>query len=120
MPSTGEAKEEARVVLKLHPSLAPVKVAILPLSKNEKLTPLARDVYKTVRNAIDGLVHYDDAQRIGRRYRRQDEVGTPACVTVDFESLEDNAVTIRDRDTMMQVRVKIADLVSALKVGISG
>lgn len=115
MAPTGEGKEEARVVLKIHPALAPVKVAILPLSRNEKLTPLAKDVLKAVRGSIDGLVQYDDAQSIGRRYRRQDEVGTPACVTVDFESLEDNAVTIRDRDTMTQIRVKIADLVGTLK-----
>ncbi|MSQ32270.1 MAG: glycine--tRNA ligase [Dehalococcoidia bacterium] len=115
MAPTGEGKEETRIVLRIHPALAPVKVAILPLSKNEKLTPLAKDVLKAVRGSIDGLVQYDDAQSIGRRYRRQDEIGTPACVTVDFESLEDNAVTIRDRDTMTQMRVKILDLVSTLK-----
>ena len=104
------------MVLKLHPALAPVKVAVLPLSRNERLTPLAHDVHDAVRSsgAIDGLVQYDDAQSIGRRYRRQDEVGTPLCVTVDFDSLEDRAVTIRERDTMDQVRVPIADLVGEL------
>ena len=107
---------ERRVLLKLHPALAPVKVAILPLSRNETLVPLAREVYDQVRRSdmIHGQVHYDDAQSIGRRYRRQDEVGTPLCVTVDFDSLNDNAVTIRERDSMAQVRVPIAELVPAL------
>ena len=107
---------ERRVLLKLHPSLAPVKVAILPLSRNETLVPLAREVYDQVRRSdmIHGQVQYDDAQSIGRRYRRQDEVGTPLCVTVDFDSLNDNAVTIRERDSMAQVRVPIAELVPVL------
>lgn len=99
---------EERTVLRLHPRLAPYKVAVLPLSKKDTLTPLARDVFRmlTARYMVD----YDDTQSIGRRYRRQDEVGTPFCVTVDFDSLEDDAVTIRDRDTTEQVRVPIAEL----------
>ena len=107
---------ERRVVLKLHPTLAPVKVAVLPLSRNERLVPMARQVYDGVRRsgAISGLVQYDDAQSIGRRYRRQDEVGTPLCVTVDFDSLDDNAVTIRERDSMAQVRVPVDGLVQEL------
>ena len=114
---TASGGTERRVLLKLHPALAPVKVALLPLSRNEKLVPLARQVHDTVRRsgAIKGLVQYDDAQSIGRRYRRQDEVGTPLCVTVDFESLEDAAVTIRERDSMAQVRVPIAELVAELR-----
>ena len=114
---TASGKTERRVLLKLHPALAPVKVAVLPLSRNEKLVHLAREVYDTVRraDAVVGLVQYDDAQSIGRRYRRQDEIGTPLCVTVDFDSLDDNAVTIRERDTMAQVRVPIAELVPELK-----
>ena len=114
---TASGGTERRVLLKLHPALAPVKVALLPLSRNEKLVPLARQVHDTVRRsgAIQGLVQYDDAQSIGRRYRRQDEVGTPLCVTVDFESLEDEAVTIRERDSMAQVRVPIAELVAELR-----
>ena len=114
---TAGGKTERRVLLKLHPTLAPVKVAVLPLSRNERLVPLARHVYDTVRrsDAIRGLVHYDDAQSIGRRYRRQDEIGTPLCVTVDFDSLEDSAVTIRERDSMAQVRLPIAELVEQLK-----
>ena len=85
---------------------------MLPLSRNEKLTPLARKVYDDVRKSrfIEGLVQFDDAQSIGRRYRRQDEIGTPLCVTVDFDSLEDNMVTIRERDSMTQTRVSIAEL----------
>ena len=114
---TASGGTERRVVMKLHPALAPVKVAILPLSRNERLVPLARSVYDEVRRsgAVDGVVQYDDAQSIGRRYRRQDEIGTPKCVTVDFESLDDNAVTVRDRDTMGQVRVPIADLAQELR-----
>lgn len=114
--TSASGKKEKRVLLKLHPTLAPIKVAILPLSRNEKLAPLARDVHDTVRRSgiIDGLIQYDDAQSIGRRYRRQDEVGTPICVTVDFDSLDDNAVTIRDRDTMMQERLPIDQLLSEL------
>ncbi len=109
-------KTDRRVLLKLHPALAPVKVAVLPLSRNDRLVPLAREVHDTVRSsgAIRGLVQYDDAQSIGRRYRRQDEVGTPLCVTVDFDSLEDRAVTIRERDSMEQVRVPIAEVVREL------
>jgi glycyl-tRNA synthetase len=111
-------KKETRTLLKLEPSIAPVKVAILPLSRNEKLTPLARSVYDMVRHsdAISGHIQFDDAQSIGRRYRRQDEIGTPLCVTVDFDSLDDNAVTIRDRNTMDQIRVNIDSLTSQLSI----
>jgi glycyl-tRNA synthetase len=106
-------KEGVRVVLRLHRALAPYKVAVLPLSKNERLTPLAREVWAAVRPHV--MSTYDETQAIGRRYRRQDEIGTPLCVTVDFDSLEDRAVTIRDRDSMAQVRVPIAELVPALR-----
>ena len=119
---TASGKTERRVVMKLHARLAPVKVAILPLSRKEELGKLARQVYGQVRDsrAIDGMVHYDDAQSIGRRYRRQDEIGTPICVTVDFDSLEDKAVTIRERDSMAQVRVPIEGLAAELggRIGI--
>ena len=109
---TASGGTQKRVVLKLHPAIAPVKVSVLPLSRNERLVPLAREVYDTVRRSgvVDGFVQYDDAQSIGRRYRRQDEIGTPLCITVDFDSLDDNAVTIRDRDTMEQARIPIATL----------
>jgi glycyl-tRNA synthetase len=106
-------KEGTRVVLRLHADLAPYKVAVLPLSKNDRLTPLARDVWAKVRHAF--ISTYDETQAIGRRYRRQDEIGTPLCVTVDFPSLEDNQVTIRERDSMSQVRIPIAELVPALR-----
>ena len=110
-PSTG--KQDTRVVLHFHRHIVPVKVAVLPLSRNEKLVPTAREVHALVRPHFAS--QFDDAQSIGRRYRRQDEIGTPYCVTVDFQSLEDRAVTIRDRDTMGQIRVPIADLVHVLK-----
>ena len=89
-----------------------IKVAILPLSKKETLSPLAREIYATVRDEF--MTQYDDTQSIGKRYRRQDEIGTPICVTVDFNSLEDKQVTLRDRDSMKQIRVPIAELVAVL------
>ena len=106
-------KEGVRVVLRLKPEIAPYKAAVLPLSKNEKLTPLAREVAASLRPKF--LITYDETQAIGRRYRRQDEIGTPFCITVDFDSLNDNAVTIRERDSMAQVRVPIPDLIPALQ-----
>jgi glycyl-tRNA synthetase len=102
--------DEPRTVLRLHPRLAPYKVAILPLSKKDTLTPLAREIYGTLSQRY--MCDYDETQAIGRRYRRQDEIGTPLCVTVDFDSLEDNAVTIRHRDSTEQVRVPISSLLS--------
>jgi glycyl-tRNA synthetase len=101
-------KEEIRVVLKLHRALAPYKVAILPLSKKEPLIELAKGIEKDLRKYW--MVDYDDSKAIGRRYRRQDEIGTPYCITVDFQSLEDQAVTVRDRDTMEQERIPVAEL----------
>src|SRR6266508_768607 len=98
-----EVRGEKRVRLRLKPELAPVKVAILPLSRNEQLVPPARRVWDLLRPHF--MTQYDDAQSIGRRYRRQDEIGTPYGVTVDFDTLEDEAVTIRDRDSMDQTRV---------------
>jgi glycyl-tRNA synthetase len=100
-------------VLRLHPRLAPYKVAVLPLSKNEKLSPKAREVLNLLQPHF--MTEYDETQAIGRRYRRQDEIGTPLAVTVDFDSLEDNAVTVRDRDTMSQSRVPIPELVDAVR-----
>ena len=107
-----KGKLERRAVLGLHPTVAPVKVAVLPLSKKETLAGLSRSVYDRIRNSslIHGVVQFDDTQSIGRRYRRQDEIGTPICVTVDFDSLDDGAVTVRDRDSMEQSRVSIESL----------
>jgi glycyl-tRNA synthetase len=96
---------ERRTVLRLDPRLAPVKVAVLPLSRNADLSPKARDIAATLRKRWN--TEFDDASAIGRRYRRQDEIGTPYCVTVDFESLDDQAVTVRERDSMTQVRIGI-------------
>ncbi|MDF2949143.1 MAG: glycine--tRNA ligase [Sedimentibacter sp.] len=96
-----------RVVLKLHPALAPFKAAVFPLTK--KLNEQATELYHMLQKHFN--IDYDDAGSIGKRYRRHDEIGTPYGITFDFDSLEDNAVTIRDRDTMQQERVKIEDLV---------
>ena len=99
-------KNDTRVVLRLHPALAPYKACVLPLSK--KLSEQATAVYQQLQK--DFMVDYDEAGSIGKRYRRQDEIGTPLCITYDFESVEDGCVTVRDRDTMTQERVKIEDL----------
>ena len=104
---------EKRVVLRLHPDVAPVQVAVLPLSKKPELTEPARRIEHDLRGRFATL--YDETQAIGRRYRRQDEIGTPLAVTFDFDSLQDNAVTIRERDGMTQVRVPIEGLDSALE-----
>ncbi len=112
------AQGEARSVLRFHPSIAPVKAAILPLSRNDKLAPLSRQVHNSLRGQM--MCQYDDAQSIGRRYRRQDEIGTPLCVTIDFQSLEDNQVTIRDRDSMSQVRAPIPTLAANLTNRLAG
>ena len=107
------ADKEVRTVLHIKPELAPIKVAILPLSRNEKLVPMSKEVWALLRPHF--MTQYDDAQSIGRRYRRQDEIGTPYCVTIDFQSLDDNQVTIRDRDSMKQVRVLVTELIDTLK-----
>ena len=99
-------KEDIRVVLRLHPALAPFKAAVLPLSK--KLSAEAEKVYSDLRK--DFMVDFDDAGSIGKRYRREDEIGTPLCVTYDFDSQTDGCVTVRDRDTMQQVRIPISEL----------
>jgi glycyl-tRNA synthetase len=96
---------DKRTVMRLDVRLAPVKVAVLPLSRNPELSPKARDLAAALRKRW--IVEFDDAQAIGRRYRRQDEIGTPFCVTVDFDTLQDNAVTVRDRDSMAQERISI-------------
>jgi glycyl-tRNA synthetase len=109
----GKGGTETRTVLRFHPQLAPIKVAVLPLSKNERLVPVAAEVAGLLRPQFQ--IDVDVAGSIGRRYRRQDEVGTPLCVTVDFETLDDRAVTIRDRDTMTQTRVGLDALVGELR-----
>ncbi len=107
-----KVNDEVRTVLRLHPRLAPYKVAILPLSKKDTLLPVSEEVLKLLQPHF--MCDYDVTQTIGKRYRRQDEIGTPFCVTVDFDSLEDRAVTVRERDSMEQERIPIEELVSYL------
>ena len=111
-------KMEKRTVLRLDQRLAPVKVAVLPLSRNADLSPKARDIAAQLRKRWN--TDFDDASAIGRRYRRQDEIGTPFCVTVDFDSLNDQAVTVRERDSMGQERIGIDSLESYLAVRLTG
>ncbi len=111
-------KDEIRVVLHLHPALAPYKVAVLPLSRKEPLTKVAEEIYADLRQCW--MVGYDIAQSIGRRYRRQDEIGTPYCITIDFQSLEDKQATIRERDSMKQLRIPISELSNTLAAKLSG
>ena len=108
-------KNDVRVVLRLHPTLAPFKAAVLPLSK--KLSDKAGEVYEELSKYF--MVDFDETGSIGKRYRREDEIGTPLCITYDFESETDNCVTVRDRDTMEQVRIPIAELKSYIEKAIS-
>ena len=111
-------KDEIRVLFHFHPDIAPVKVAVLPLSRKENLAALAKDVHVVLRSCF--ATQYDDTQSIGRRYRRQDELGTPYSVTIDFQSLEDNMATIRERDTMNQIRIPIPALADTLLAKLGG
>jgi len=113
-----DGKDSTRIVLKLPAAIAPVKVAILPLLKNkEPLTNLASDVYRKLQSHFN--CQYDEKDAIGKRYRRQDAIGTPYCVTIDFDSLEDGTVTLRDRDTLEQKRVHIDELVNEVSDSVS-
>ena len=105
--STSDGKSDKRVVLKLSSELAPIKVAVLPLSRKDVLSNLANQIHQEIKSSgvTTGIVEYDDSQSIGKRYRRQDEIGTPICVTIDFDSIDDKCVTLRFRDTMEQIRV---------------
>ncbi len=109
---------DKRTVLKLDPRLSPVKAAVLPLSRNEDLSPKARDLAAELRQNWN--IEFDDAQAIGKRYRRQDEIGTPYCITVDFDTLEDQAVTIRERDSMTQERIALDQVTSYLATRLVG
>ncbi len=113
-----EVNGEQRTVLKLHPRLAPTKAAVFPLSRKEPVSTIARELYDDLKG--DYRIFYDDSGSIGRRYRRQDEAGTPFCVTVDFDSIEDKQVTIRDRDTLQQERVPIGAVRERLQNLIAG
>jgi glycyl-tRNA synthetase len=110
-------KGETRVILKLHPELAPIKVAVLPLAKNKpEIVGMAKAIKRNLQPTMRAV--YDDTGGIGKLYARQDEIGTPFCVTVDHQSLEDEAVTVRDRDTWEQERVKVTDLPEFLRMKI--
>jgi glycyl-tRNA synthetase len=113
-----KGKMEKRTVLRLDPRIAPIKVAVLPLSRNADLSPKARDLAAQLRKRWS--TDFDDASAIGRRYRRQDEIGTPFCVTVDFDTLNDQAVTVRERDSMGQDRISLTSLESYLSERLSG
>jgi glycyl-tRNA synthetase len=103
--------EQVRIVLKLSPKLAPYKVAVFPLLKNKtELVGKARDVYSMLKQEIEGIVVWDDRGNIGKRYLAQDEIGTPFCITIDFDTLENDTVTVRDRDTASQERIAISQL----------
>lgn len=104
--------DELRTVLRFDERIAPYKVAILPLSKKDTLTPIAQEIFDLVK--AKWMTDYDETQNIGKRYRRQDELGTPYCVTIDFDTIDDKAVTVRDRDTMQQDRIAIDQLVTYL------
>ncbi|MDA8195885.1 MAG: glycine--tRNA ligase [Actinomycetota bacterium] len=108
-----ELEGETRVVLRLHPKIAPIQVAVLPLMKKPQLSEFAEGIFDRLSGTF--LCDYDDTQSIGKRYRRQDEVGTPICLTVDFDSLEDNQVTLRLRDTMEQIRVPVDGLKESIE-----
>jgi glycyl-tRNA synthetase len=108
-----EVRGEKRVVMRFHPNVAPIQVAVLPLSKNEQLLPTSREIEELLRPHF--RIEYDETQSIGRRYRRHDEIGTPFAVTIDFDTRNDRAVTIRERDSMEQERLPIANLVGALQ-----
>ena len=105
---SSDGARDTRVVLKIDKRLAPVKIAILPLSKKDELTNVSKEIFKKLSKKY--FVEHDITQSIGKRYRRQDEIGTPYCVTIDFDSLEDKSVTVRDRDTMKQERIAIDKL----------
>ncbi len=111
--SVEDINGEKRTVLKIHPDIAPIKYAVFPLLRNKpELVNKAREVYDQLSKL--GMCEWDDNGNIGKRYRRQDEIGTPKCMTIDFQTLEDNTITVRDRDTTLQTRVNISDLVSTL------
>ena len=114
---TSSNKIEQRILLKFNPVISPIKIAILPLSKNDNLIKIAHEIYNNLvsSNNIIGRIEYDDTQSIGKRYRRQDEIGTPFCITIDFQSIEDQTVTIRTRDSMDQIRSPIESLINTLQ-----
>jgi glycyl-tRNA synthetase len=108
-----DGKLQSRVVLRLNPRIAPIKAAIFPLVKKDGMPEVAEEIYGALKKHMN--VFYDEKGAVGRRYRRQDEAGTPYCITVDGQSLQDRSVTIRDRDTLEQARVRIDDIVEEIR-----
>jgi glycyl-tRNA synthetase len=108
-----EVKGDKRIYLKFAPAVAPIKVAVFPLQKDEKLREMAKPVYQQIKSSY--VSEFDDNGNIGKMYRRQDEIGTPLCVTIDFTSLEDHSVTVRNRDTMKQERIPTASLMNYIR-----
>ena len=105
-----------RTLLSIKPHLAPIKVAVIPLKRNnEEMVMKAENLKKSLQSAIDGRVLLENTGNIGKNYRKNDEIGTPACITVDFQTLDDDTVTVRDRDSMEQKRVKLSEINSFLK-----
>ena len=113
-----EVNKKIRIYLKLNPKLSPIKVAIFPLQKDDKLSNIAKEVYLDLKKSF--VCEFDDAGNIGKMYRRQDEIGTPFCVTIDYQTIDDKTVTVRDRDTMKQERIKINQLVDYIENKING
>jgi len=108
-------KGEKYTILKLNPKIAPIKAGIFPLVNDKRLVDKAKEIEKDLRETHKLVVYYDDSGTIGRRYARMDEIGTPFCITVDHQTIEDDTVTVRDRDTTKQIRLKISDLPKYLK-----
>ncbi|MCD6571673.1 MAG: glycine--tRNA ligase, partial [Thermoplasmata archaeon] len=106
---------EKYTILKLKPKIAPIKAGVFPLVNDKKLVDKAKEIEKELRERHKLIVYYDDSGTIGRRYARMDEIGTPFCITVDHQTIEDNTITVRDRDTTKQIRLKILDLPKYLK-----
>jgi glycyl-tRNA synthetase len=109
---------QTRTVMRFHPQLAPVKAAVFPLVKKDGMPELARDIYRALKRKFPAV--YDEKGAVGRRYRRQDEIGTPFCITVDGQTLQDQTVTLRDRDTLEQIRVKVDDVLAEIERRITG
>ena len=112
-PTSEQGKEEERVYLKLHPRLAPVKAAVFPLVRKDGMPEIATEIYGELKQRM--VVQYDEKGAVGRRYRRQDEIGTPFCITVDGQTAQDGTVTLRDRDTLEQKRVKRDELLAEIE-----
>ena len=113
-----KGKEQTRTVMKFHPRVAPIKAAVFPLVKKDGMPEIAKDLYKALKQKFPAF--YDEKGAVGRRYRRQDEAGTPYCLTIDGQTLDDKTVTLRDRDSLEQVRIKLDDAVAEIERRVTG